>query len=405
MKRARIIAQLPLDGDRLSWRRQGPQGLGPVEHGDLAALAAQATGLPLVLLVPGEDVFLARLSIPTQNRQRLLKAVPYALEDQLLDDVDGLHFALGRRRDGAIDVAVVARHKMDQWLGRLREFGLVPERLVADVFALPRPQQAWHACHDNDRVLVRPDLLPPLVMDADNWSELLPLAMAEAEASGQTSRRLRLWICSGRELPSPRAPLEMERLPCPDGLLSLLPETGLGDEAIDLLQGDYSRHEQLGKLWRPWRLAAGLALMVLLLQVLATAYDNTRLRQQQQALREQAVAIYKTAFPEARKVVNPRVQMQRKLEQLRGGGKDGGDFLPLLAGVGKVLRSSRGVDLRSIRFKKGELDLEIEVPSLQRIDELKQKLAGEGGLEVEIQSAASQDGKVRGRLRIKERAA
>ncbi len=69
-----------------------------------------------------------------------------------------------------------------------------------------------------------------------------------------------------------------------------------------------------------------------------------------------------------------------------------------------MFRATPGLVLRSVRFKNGLLDVDLEVPNLQALDQLKQNLMNSQKLEVEIQSAASRNNKVQGRLQIKGKA-
>ena len=68
-----------------------PQG--SVHAGALTDAASEAPGQRIVVLVSGADCLLTRVSIPGGSRQKLLRAVPYALEEQLSEEVENLHFA------------------------------------------------------------------------------------------------------------------------------------------------------------------------------------------------------------------------------------------------------------------------------------------------------------------------
>ena len=46
---------------------------------------------------PGADVLLAEPDVPVKAGARLQQLVPYALEEQLAENIDELHFALGKR--------------------------------------------------------------------------------------------------------------------------------------------------------------------------------------------------------------------------------------------------------------------------------------------------------------------
>ena len=60
-------------------------------------------------------------------------ALPFALEEQVADEIENLHFAPGARRPGGdLPVVVVAHDRMSAWLDRLRDAGIRPARLVPE---------------------------------------------------------------------------------------------------------------------------------------------------------------------------------------------------------------------------------------------------------------------------------
>src|SRR3984893_1596222 len=69
---------------------------GPVQAGPLTLAAARAAGRRVCVLVPGTDVLLAEPDVPVRAGAKLQQLVPYALEEHLADDIDDLHFAIGR---------------------------------------------------------------------------------------------------------------------------------------------------------------------------------------------------------------------------------------------------------------------------------------------------------------------
>ena len=85
-----------------------------------------------------------------------------------------------------------------------------------------------------------------------------------------------------------------------------------------------------------------------------------------------------------------------------GGGSGGAGFLDLLSQAATGTQShSPGLEMKSLRSQSGELELELNMADLQGLDQLKQRLTESGPLSVEIVSAASRDGKVEGRIKIK----
>ena len=152
--------------DRLLLRLAPDGGLTWLSHGaGTRAVAASAAGQPpaatiagageIVALVPGEDVLLTTAKLGARNRAQLLQALPYAVEDQLLDAVEDLHFAASRGTADVIGVAVVAKKTLRAWLERLAEAGVRPDVLVPDTLALAAEAGSSALMIEDARAIVR----------------------------------------------------------------------------------------------------------------------------------------------------------------------------------------------------------------------------------------------------------
>ena len=519
-----------------SWiRLESENGPSPITNGPLAEAANHSVGARVIVLVPGDDILLTEVSIPSQNRQRILKALPFALEDRLVSDVDAMHFAAGARSEGgAIPVCAVSRKKMEHWQEILNQAGIFPHYLMADIYALPSEDKAWNILPEEHRTLVRVNGRSGFVLDDPSTEIMLNMALRESQEDAP--EKLTFWMKKAQDFQNGPAseltedPLEdtdseiqsaetkmtaneqseenvseaqpmnaSELVTSPDsivdetefytdedtvegedetsvqstsqnteqspdamegstgesdgessssgidsgevsgevsgknqsegeivssvpgfeflvadgislhqhfiekGLLGAVATQGSLDlgRAINLLQGDFSRKERIGKFFRPWRVTAILALIWFVLEWGMMVYEGVRLEGEEERLKAQVETLYKQAFPDARKVIRPKIQMERKLQELRGGGGAKGGFLNLLSSTGVALQQHKNITLKSIRYKNGVLDVELQTPSLQMIDQLKQQLTQDRGLDVEIQSAQQRDNLVEGRLNIK----
>ncbi|HEY9198613.1 MAG TPA: type II secretion system protein GspL [Gammaproteobacteria bacterium] len=386
--------------DGVDFVRLGETGLplGAAQYGSLTEAAMEAAGRRVVVLVPAADVLLASATVPTGNRQRARKAVPFALEEQLAEDVDTQHFALGiRSADGHWPVAVVARTRMDDWLAQLHEAGILPDRLIPEAVTLPLEPGAGSLLLEADRLLLRDAPWSAQSATAQTLPALLELLIARNE----TGIELNVWHCGG-ELPVWMEPVSAKVESCADGALTVLAR-GLGqpDALIDLLQGVYSRKEQYGKLWRPWRAAAALLLAVVIVSGIQHALTLRSLKAESAALAEQIKQVYVQTFPGGR-VVDPRAQMEQQLKLLRAQqGAGGNDFLGLVAQLGGVFAATPGIELTGANFRDGHLDVELTANDIQTLEKLKQEIGSQGGLNADIQSATTgSDQRVQGRLRI-----
>ncbi|MDX1607474.1 MAG: type II secretion system protein GspL, partial [Candidatus Competibacterales bacterium] len=170
----------PLDELRFEWSDGETMASGEDE-----ALATAVGNRHLVLAVPGERVTLTAVQAPRRNRGAWRKALPYALEDQLVEDVEQLHFALGAEAaDGHTPVAVLRRAELTRWLERLRAQGLEPRAAIPDCLLLPLPEGHWSLLADGDHIRVRTGAAAGFVADPDSLGPLLELARREGEPAG-----------------------------------------------------------------------------------------------------------------------------------------------------------------------------------------------------------------------------
>ena len=124
--------------DPISWIAVDDQGTrrGQPGSGTLSDVAPEVGDRQVIVLVPGTEVLTLYVDIPVKGA-RMLAALPYALEDQLAEDVENLHFAAGvRRGDGRVPVAVVAKEKIRMWLESLQTAGIHPARLIPEYHGL-----------------------------------------------------------------------------------------------------------------------------------------------------------------------------------------------------------------------------------------------------------------------------
>jgi type II secretion system protein L len=176
---------------------------------------------------------------------------------------------------------------------------------------------------------------------------------------------------------------------------------GFSDTAhINLLQGEYSRREQLEKLIRPWRAAMGLAAAWLLIQGGLLVAEFSHLSSMDKQLDQQLIAAYKQAFPDAKKVPKPKVQMELALKKLNQGGTSDKSWFELLSRAGEVISDTKSLTVHSIRYKDDKMDMDMEISDLASLDELKTRLTKQAEVNVEIVSASAKGGKVESRLQL-----
>lgn len=391
----------PADSAIWRWLRLDNDG-NPLDvpgAGSLADAAGQAAGLKVVVLAPALDCLLTQAQLPGRNRQKLLRAVPYALEEHVSDEVERLHFALGSARvDAEWPVAVITRRYMEELLAKTAEAGIDVQQVIPEQLVIPRAEHEISVLISDGLALARTGDYSGYAVDSENLGIFLAASAQDTDAAPA----LQIYLQEGGVAPDTAGYAGEVRITSYAGDPLTVYARGLDERAINLLQGAYARSGEWARILRPWRATAALLLIGVVASNAAMGVGYYRLSRESEQLRGQIEATYREAFPETRRVVNPRAQMQQQLDRLQRRKGTGGEFLALLGRTGSVLKGIKGIETTGVSFRDGRLDLDLTATDLQLLDKLKQDLASAGGLAVEIQSAtAGKDKQVTGRLRIR----
>ena len=408
-----VIIHLPrADAERVAWAVADEAGRlveGPVE-GTLEEAAAAVEGRRATLVLPGDDVLLAEATVPGGSAARAQQAIPYALEEQLADDVDMLHFALGSK--GAGDrwpVAVFGREAMERIVARCAEVGLRPSELVPEPLALPagRPgrgsegegaaEASWTALLDGEEAIVRLHGHHGFSSEATMLPLMLDGARRALPDGGAAA--LVAYATPGTSMPGPAwAPpgVELETRPC-DSRFELYASGLAGSSRINLLQGDFSPKQRFDKAWKPWRWSAALAACLCLVLLAGQWLDYRRLAEREAQLDAAIAETFARALPGTR-LQRPQRQMQAALERIGAGGGD--TFVSRTHQLAASLATQPQTTLRSINYRDGRFDLDLTTDALPTLDALKSEIEQRGSLGVTVQSANREESGVRGRVRV-----
>ncbi|GAB3375887.1 type II secretion system protein L [Azotobacter armeniacus] len=311
---------------------------GQLAHaGELPQLAQQARTYPCYVLVPQEQVFVTEVKLPNSSRAAL-SAIPYQLEEQLCDDPALLHFAVGTpRAECKYSVAIIARTLIGYWRDQLLSASIPVKAMFADAQSLQYDPEQLTAIPQGERLLI-------------NGAEFFGLALTKQE------------LDSWRPILERRSPLEVLSADQGDSPLTPLAARLSMEHAINLLQGEYKLQDPTRELLRNWRIPAALGLMLLTLTFVSLGIENYRLSKQKSALDQEVVDLFREAFPDVRRVVDPRVQMEQKLNELRQH-RQGSRFLRLLEKAVPALQKHESVRVTGMRYAQNNRILELELES------------------------------------------
>jgi general secretion pathway protein L len=387
----------PAAPEQVHWASLDVGGHLETGSGELA-MVPHTAGNRLVVLAPGAEVLVTEVEIPGRRGRLLRQSLPYLLEENLVDEVDQLHFASGPTGPaGLLPVAAVSRERLNRWLAMLAEAGLVTEILIPATMAVPISPGQWTVVLAGQEFLARYNNWQLVAGEAENLGTYL----VPATASENSQPEARIIDCNGAGHPPELAGITVSSTSTAE-FMAVLVEGFNSSPYFNLLQGEFAR----GALWldvlRRWRLPVVAALILAILGITSLTLDYFLLRREAARLNREITATYLRAFPGSR-VVNPRAQMEQKLAALRDAGQLQGNFFTFYDKMAPLAANAKGFNLDTLRFQNNRLEMELNIQDLQTLEQLRNDLSQAPELSAEIRNAESSGGKVRARLVVEAR--
>jgi general secretion pathway protein L len=368
------------------------------QRGPLSLAAAVWRGGPVVALAPASQILLAEPQLPPGGGAALKRAVPFALEEQLTEDVDQLSFAIGRRRSGGgTPVAVVSRSVLEGWVSALNLAGLAPDSMYADISLIPENPAQTVLWLEKQRLAVRRPGALPFAVELSPIRDALVVAgvIADPLEHGFESRPKESvilyvtrddWAEVQEEIEALAGEFESFRVQLlVDGPLPWLARGIEVADAVNLLQGEFARTTDYGARLRRWRVAAVLAVLLLLVHIGAQALQIRRAKHESAALDTEISQVFSSTMP-GEALTDPRRQMQTRLERIRRSGAGPQYFLRALQALSGALSNMPKTSISALSYHEDTLDMTVTAPSLAALAELS-KFTAKDGLTVEIQSS------------------
>lgn len=386
--------------------RIGAPGAGTLEEAH-----RYTVGRDVIVLVPAACVLTMTVDIPVKRGSRLLTALPFALEEQLADDVENLHFAAGARRDnGQIPVAVVAHEHMQSWLARLRQADITPLRIVAENQGLTRIPGTFSLLVAEDQVFFNDGADTEFVLQDVKPSDALAVAGVltdddDEEASGhllvfcepEAEQRFEHdWIALRHELAS----VDLNLLP--DGVLPRLAVTVASGRGVNLLQGRYGIRAEIGTMVKPWRFAAILLLALGVVAFAGKGVDYYRLAQEESALKAQFTEIYRSIRPQDNREILDPIATVNSLRRGFGGPTAAQVFLPSLQQLSLAIRQNSSATVEAISYRAGVIDVRLTAPDVATLNSIQEIVSNSGRFTASIQSTDNVGDRVSSRIQIRE---
>ena len=372
------------------------------ETRDLTKLAGIRKNARVVAWIPASETLLTSTTVPTRSRNKILRALPYALEDQLIGEPEAQHYIYYPASDHRLDVAVISRKTIERWLKLLVDAGLAPALLAPANLGIPLSDNSWTLMYTDTEVWVRTKQFSGFVLPNDKDLSIPVLAAALKEADGKGCAPEKLVIINADDRFQSGELSEFAKLDIKMENGSIWDVLNPAHCRLNLLQGDFIPAKEANPVITRLRPAFIMLALWIVASTSANIWEWVSLNRAHQQTRSEMLRLFKQTFPEAKTIVDPALQMKRKMEELQSGSGAfaDNDFLVLLSAATPAIQGAPTEKIRSLKYDEGGLVLSVGLPDYQSMESLKNRLEAVN-LDVEVLSANSGSSGVESRLRLR----
>lgn len=356
------------DGQCVLEEGQFEPGSGPVWQDDY-------TPEYTIALMPSEDVFITRLTVPGQNNRQARQAAPFLIEDQLATSLEASSVHISDKADdGQRWIWALSQDLFEHWKNLLAPVTIRPVYAVPDCLVLPLQGGDLTISRQEDRLLFKTRMAEPNAslsdMESSSHVDNGPITGCIASehgdhilpALGEALKPNRLILSEGLD-PAPLfadgQTAAIQRLP-DDDLRLMAASTSLEDMSTMPSVFEEAGVSSLNwmALINPWKRTAVLACIAFLVSAVFLGGQGFYYSSQTQVYLDAADDLILETIPGITRRPLAQREFQQRLNQL-GLGDQGPGFLELASRLANVMNPESPLQIESIRYDAERASLSV----------------------------------------------
>ena len=341
-------------------------------HGSEPQLAELAKShSEVVLVIPQQDVYLTSYEIPDKASRQVLSSIEYQIEDQLAQDVERQHFAIGDQSSNPVMIAVLDKSIMQSCIDLIRKHGLVVTQIVPEIFLCPWAGIAGdvNLIESHEGVILRYGDNQCIKCRPQLCETMLDL-IADEQDIGTVNYYL--------QQPESYQSMKVEKYPGAFNQLTTEHLHVASSGCINLLQRQFQKTSAWSKLMHAWKWVLGLLVLLMAVTSYNKAIALQQLEGQLSQIKTSQYELLKNYLPAGiSQTDNLKNELIELLKQSQSGDEEV-NFLELLRRFTKAKASYSSVIIGKIGYQNKRLSIDITSNQLNQLESLLEAIESTG---------------------------
>ncbi|WP_154222181.1 type II secretion system protein GspL [Marinicella rhabdoformis] len=315
------------------------------------------------VLLPATWVYQTQSSVPSKNTEVLKQSIPYAVEEELSNDVEDNHFAFAILEEGRQKVSVVSLMHLSQLKAAVITHEINVKRLLSEVDFCPKSEGVVSIWIHEDQALLCLGEGETLSVAKEQVVSMLPVFAADLD-----------WVQSNHPIAPEWLSAELEAKPAIQ--LSDCFYAINNHPVIDLMPAGWLKIEDNNKPLSQAKVLI-LAAVLIVSWIGIKSFQHIQVNQRLDDIKSQQLALFTSRFGDASKseLVDPYAALQSRMQRVNQAESIETPFLTALNHLGEAIQSHKqNIDIQSLRMVDKKLEVQITAETMTLINRFQQSL-------------------------------
>ncbi|TDR19501.1 type II secretion system protein GspL [Marinicella litoralis] len=316
---------------------------------------------PLTLLLPGNWLYLTKTNIPSKSSDVLEKSIPFAIEEELSNEVEDNYFAFRQTADGQQDVIAIEKPQLNNIGAAIRDHQLHVTAIYSEFDWLPKPTNAIVLWFEETYALLRFGSDEVMRVSHQQVNQLIPIFKGDI-------KHILTNHPGDFELNDLAVDNSLDEVKCKEHLLT--------HHAIDLYLEEIkegNEHKQTDS----WQKVVVLGLVVVFSWLGIQLYQMSQLSSQIDGLKQQQQQIFSRAFTDAApsELIDPYAAIKSRMQLQNNQSSDNQSILQdIVQSIGSVAQSIKSIQVNGIRLVNQQMEIQVSAPNITTVNDFHQQL-------------------------------
>ena len=327
--------------------------------------------VPVVIILPQECIYLTEFELPQKASRQVLASIEYQIEDQLAQDTESQHFAVGVQTGDKIPIVVVDQDIMQACQSLQEKYGLRVVQIIPELYLCPSVKDSGEVniIESHDGFILRYGETKGLKCKRELLKSMLTMIHRE-----HVINRVNYYLGSEIDFEDLRVDKFESTYQPAIQIASQLNSS----HVINLQQRQFQASSQWNRLFKAWKSVVAVLVVLVTITVFSRVMALQKMESDLEAIKMSQYELVKDYLDSNIKHTDNLKKALIKRLQGQGNGQESLGFLSLLVEFSQARSKFPSIAIIKVGYQQSRLSIDINSTQLNDVEALHAALNARG---------------------------